>query len=68
LDTLDFPKYAHLDAKDRIKQMNKDIRALGWRELGLWVRGDPTREDALKLVKWSKYASITYWKIDSENK
>ena len=64
IDTLDFPRYARFDAKDRIKQMNKDIKALGWKGLGLWVRGNPTREDVLKFVKWSKYAGIEYWKID----
>ena len=25
MDTLDFPKYAHLEPRDRIKQMNEDI-------------------------------------------
>ena len=64
MDTLDFPRYAKLEPKDRIKQMNEDIKALGWRGLGLWVRGNPTDENMRKFVTWSKYAGIEYWKID----
>lgn len=64
MDTLDFPRYAHLKPKDRIRQMNVDIKALGWKGLGLWVRGDPPGKDIERFVKWSKYAGIEYWKID----
>ncbi len=64
LDTLDFPGYAHLEPKDRIRQMNQDIKALGWKGLGLWFRGNPGEENMHKFVNWSKYAGIEYWKID----
>jgi len=64
MDTIDFPKYAHLVPKDRIMQMNKDIKALGWRSLGLWVRGNPSESEMRTFVEWSKYAGIEYWKID----
>ena len=64
LDTLDFPIYSQLEPRDRIKQMNIDIKALGWKGLGLWFRGNPTKEEMRKLVEWSKYAGIEYWKID----
>ncbi len=64
MDTLDFPRYAHLAPKDRIKQMNKDIKDLGWRRLGLWVRGNPDEQQMRTYVNWSKYAGIEYWKID----
>lgn len=64
MDTLDFPKYAKLSPKNRIKQMNEDIKALGWRGLGLWVRGNPPKNEIRKFVEWSKYAGIEYWKID----
>jgi len=64
LDTLDFPGYAQLEPRDRIKQMNMDIRALGWKGLGLWFRGNLTREEMRKLVEWSRHAGIEYWKID----
>ncbi len=64
MDTNDFPQYAGLEPKDRIKKLNEEIKALGWRGLGLWVRGTPTKEAARKFVIWSKYAGIKYWKID----
>ena len=64
LDTLDYPRYARLDPRDRLKQMNTDIEGLGWKGLGLWFRGNPTEEEVQTLVKWSKYAGIQYWKID----
>ncbi|MBJ6368250.1 alpha-amylase family protein [Snuella sedimenti] len=64
MDTLDFPRYAYLEPKERIKQMNSDIKALGWKGLGLWVRGNPTENEMRKFVEWSKYAGIEYWKID----
>ncbi len=60
----DFPSYADLEPKERIKRLNDEIKALGWRGLGLWVRGTPTKEEARKFVEWSKYAGIEYWKID----
>lgn len=64
MDTLDFPKYAHLQPKERIAQMNLDIKVLGWKGLGLWVRGNISEIEMRKLVEWSQYAGIEYWKID----
>jgi hypothetical protein len=64
MDTLDFPRYAHLSPKERLNQMNIDIKALGWKGLGLWVRGNPSEEEIRKFVEWSKYAGVEYWKID----
>lgn len=64
MDTLDFPRYAHLSPKERINQMNIDIKAIGWKGLGLWVRGNPSEEEIRKFVEWSKYAGVEYWKID----
>ena len=64
MDTLDFPRYAQFDPKERIKQMNLDIKELGWKGLGLWVRGNPSEDEMRKFVEWSKYAGVEYWKID----
>ncbi|QCX01418.1 hypothetical protein FGM00_15365 [Aggregatimonas sangjinii] len=64
MDTLDFPKYNHLGPKEKIKEMNREIKALGWRGLALWVRGRITEEEMGKHVEWSKFAGIEYWKID----
>lgn len=64
VDPQDFPKYAHLEPKDRLRMFNEDIKSLGWNSLGLWVRGAVTLEDAETFVSWCKYAGIRYWKID----
>ncbi len=64
MDTLDFPRYANLKPEEKIKQMNIDIKALGWKGLGLWVRGNPSEDEMRKFVGWSKYAGVEYWKID----
>ena len=64
MDTLDFPSYAHLPPKEQLKQLSADIKALGWRGLGLWFRGSPSREEMERIVRWSSYAGIEYWKID----
>lgn len=64
MDTLDFPKYSKLEPKERIKQMNVRIKSLGWKGLGLWVRGNPSEKEMTKLIEWSEYAGVEYWKID----
>ena len=64
MDTIDFPRYADLKPRERINQMNIDIKALGWKGLGLWVRGNPSEEEIRKFIEWSKYAGVEYWKID----
>ena len=64
MDTIDFPRYAHLTPKDRLKQMNEDIKELGWKGLGLWYRGRLTEEEMRVQIAWSKHAGIGYWKID----
>ncbi len=63
-DTRDFPEYAGLEPKQRLRQFNQEIKALGWNSLGLWTRGNVTPEQARTFVEWSKYAGIRYWKID----
>ncbi|WP_419195043.1 hypothetical protein [Novipirellula herctigrandis] len=60
----DFPRYFGLEPKEVLKRFNEDIKALGWNSLGIWTRGDVTIEQARTFVEWSKYAGITYWKID----
>lgn len=66
-DPRDFSPYADLHPRDRLKRFNKEIKALGWNSLGLWVRGNITEKQARTFVEWSKYAGITYWKIDGGN-
>lgn len=63
-DTKDFPRYTEKTHGEKLRHFNDDIKALGWRSLGLWTRGDISKEAAERMVKWSKEAGIEYWKID----
>jgi len=63
-DVHDFPQYAELEPKKRLKVFNEEIKALGWESLGLWTRGNIKEEEARTFVEWSKYAGIRYWKVD----
>jgi hypothetical protein len=60
----DFPAYAGMKQPEALKRFNQDIQKLGWRGLGIWVRGNVAEEDARRFVEWSKQADIRYWKID----
>jgi len=60
----DFPRYKGLPPNELLTKFNDEIKALGWNSLGIWVRGNLTKEQARKYVEWSKYAGIKYWKID----
>ncbi|NQU53502.1 MAG: hypothetical protein HQ522_13290 [Bacteroidetes bacterium] len=64
MDTNDFPSFANLEPLERIKRLNDKIKQLGWRGLGLWVRGNVSENEMRKFVQWSKYAGVEYWKID----
>lgn len=66
-DPRDFPPYADLHPRELLKQFNEEVKALGWNSLGLWTRGSVSEEQARTFVEWSKYAGITYWKIDGGN-
>ncbi|SMP63301.1 hypothetical protein SAMN06265222_10844 [Neorhodopirellula lusitana] len=63
-DPRDFPRYANLEPQERLLRFNADIKKLGWNSLGIWTRGNVTPEQARAFVQWSKFAGITYWKID----
>lgn len=64
IDPRDFEEYGNLEPQEALRLFNEEIQALGWRELGIWTRGDITLEQAEKFVEWSKYAGVHYWKID----
>ena len=66
-DPRDFPPYADLPPKELLKKFNDEIKALGWNSLGLWTRGNISEKQARAFVEWSKYAGISYWKIDGGN-
>lgn len=60
----DFPRYALLEPRERLKEFNADIKRLGWNSLGIWVRGNIGLAEARTFAEWSKHAGIHYWKID----
>ena len=64
VDPNDFPPYAHAAPEEALRKFNAELQSLGWRGLGLWVRGSLPVERAKRYVAWSKHAGITYWKID----
>lgn len=63
-DPADFPSYAGLEPEEQMKRFNKELQALGWRGLGVWVRGGVPMGTMETFVKWSRGAGVTYWKID----
>ncbi len=64
IDPRDFPKYAGVSPQESLRRFNEDIKSLGWRGLGIWVRGNVPADAARIFIEWSKYAGIKYWKID----
>ncbi len=64
LDKADFPRYAAHSHAESLRKFNEDIQTLGWRGLGLWTRGNISKDAAERMVNWSKHAGIEYWKID----
>lgn len=73
LDTGRFPSYRGTPA-ERLIKLNRDVRARGWRGLGLWIlscrskaRRDPRVNDEQYWAErfgWCKRAGIDYWKVD----
>ena len=63
-DPKDFPTYATLEPQEQMKTFNKELQELGWRGLGIWVRGQVSLAEMETFTKWSKHAGVTYWKID----
>ena len=64
IDVRDFPEYAEARPEEQLRLFNEEIKSMGWKGLGIWVRGNVSPELAETFVEWSKYAGIEYWKID----
>lgn len=65
VDESKFPFIAGLDGRDRLRKLNEQTRALGWRGAAIWCTHPATNDDAAtKMMQWSRYAGIAYWKID----
>ena len=63
-DAKDFPSYAGMEPQEQMKTFNEELQALGWRGLGIWVRGQVSMAEMEMFTKWSRHAGVTYWKID----
>lgn len=73
LDPGRFPSYQGAPA-DRLAALNRDVRAKGWRGLGLWVCKSRNRAAGQEQVDsdaywaerlaWSQKAGVLYWKVD----
>ncbi len=63
-DPKDFSSYAGMEPQEQMKTFNEELKALGWRGLGIWVRGQVSLAEMETFTKWSKHAGVTYWKID----
>lgn len=73
LDNQRFPSYQGTPA-ERLTRLNRDIRAHGWRSVGLWVhsgraraRMDPAVNEEqywAERMRWCEQAGIDYWKVD----
>lgn len=61
--------------KEKLKQMVEKITSFGWKGVGIWVCAQGSGEDYHKSIDelkdffkerllWSKYAHISYWKVD----
>jgi hypothetical protein len=72
LDTARFPSYKGTPG-ERLAKLSKDVKAKGWRDLGLWICNSRPNVDELKVdsetywcerLKWSQDAGIGNWKVD----
>lgn len=72
LDTGRFPSYAGPPA-ERLAKLSKDVKARGWRDLGLWICNSRPNVDLLPIdsdtywterLKWSQDAGVGSWKVD----
>lgn len=71
-----FPGYGDTP-QERLKTMVKNIKSCGWAGAGIWICAGEEKDAAKDLeenvwneeywterLEWSKYAGISYWKID----
>ena len=72
LDAGRFPSYRGTPAK-RLAALSRDVRARGWRDLGLWICNSRPNVDELPIgsddywaerLSWSQAAGIGSWKVD----
>ena len=72
LDSGRFPSYQGTPA-ERLAKLSKDVKAKGWRDLGLWICNSRPNVDSLPIdsdtywserLAWSQQAGVGSWKVD----
>ncbi|MGA2496293.1 MAG: hypothetical protein ABSH20_01045 [Tepidisphaeraceae bacterium] len=72
LDATRFPSYQGTPA-ERLAKLSKDVKAKGWRDLGLWICNSRPNVDELPIdsdtywcerLAWSQQAGVGSWKVD----
>ncbi len=63
LDPAKFPSFTGTP-QERLKKLNDRIKAAGWRGLGLWLGPSTDEAYTRERLRWSRYASVGYWKVD----
>jgi hypothetical protein len=73
LDSGRFPSYQGTPA-ERLAKLNRDVRANGWRSVGLWICNSRSRIKGQESIDsdtywserlaWCQQAGISYWKVD----
>jgi len=72
LDAGRFPSYLGTPA-ERLAKLTKDVKARGWRDLGLWICNSRPNIDELPIdsetywcerLAWSQQAGVRNWKVD----
>jgi len=72
LDGGRFPSYTGTPA-ERLAKLSKDVKARGWRDLGLWICNSRPNVEELPIdsetywterLTWSQQAGIGSWKVD----
>lgn len=73
LEDARFPSYRGPPA-ERLAKLNADVKARGWRGLGLWICNSRNRLPGLEKIEsddywcerlgWSQAAGVLYWKVD----
>jgi len=72
LDDARFPSYRGTPA-ERLAKLSKDVKAKGWRDLGLWICKSRPNVDSLPIdsetywverLAWCQAAGIGNWKVD----
>ena len=63
LNTTKYPGYGS-NAQERLKTLSDNIKACGWKGLGVWIYANGNEAYWREKLEWSRYAGVAYWKVD----